>query len=331
MHGYFTYFIFVGPEGHPLAQPEEIEEEAVTRACTLAKQANVPLYICSPTSAGAADIIKEAREKGQVVIGEPSAAAITLDGSHYFNKCWEHAAAFVTSPPLRDDPNTPNHLRNSLAHDGLQMVGSDNCTYSTEVKELGKNNFTTIPHGLNGIEDRMSIVYERLVQEGKMKMTRFVEVTSTAAAKAHNLFPKKGCIAEGSDADIVIWNPNNFRTITQQTQKQVSPFNVFEGVKVTGAAEFVIAKGKIAVAEYQLNAIPGTGEFVETPTFPPELYDKVQDIDYAKKVAPVEREPIAVEANTNGSSSQEANDSFGKTTPRGYCAEQVGRHINSCH
>jgi len=77
------------------------------------------------------------------------------------------------------------------------------------------------------------------------------------------------------------------------------------------------------VAEYQLNAMPGTGEFVETPTFPPELYDKVQDIDYAKKVAPVEREPIAVEANTNGSSSQEANDSFGKTTPRGYCAEQV--------
>ena len=180
----------------------------MSRACTLAKQVDVPLLICSPTSLDAIEIIKEFKKKGMTVIGEPSAASLAGDGSHYFNKCWSHADAFVTSPPLRDDPLTKDKLDEALTDGTLDVVGSDHCTYDSITREQGKENFTAIPQGVNGIEERMAIVYERGVVEGKMLMTRFVEVTSAAAAKLLNLFPRKGCIGVGSDADIVIWNPN---------------------------------------------------------------------------------------------------------------------------
>merc|ERR1719466_316591 len=114
----------------------------------------------------------------------------------------------------------------------LDIVGSDHCTYDSNVRAQGQRNFTEIPEGLNGIEERMAIVYERGVKAGKMEMTRFVEVTSSAAAKLLNVYPRKGCIAVGSDADIVIWNPNYPRTISN---KQDEDFNIFEGVDVTGA------------------------------------------------------------------------------------------------
>ena len=113
----------------------------------------------------------------------------------------------------------------------LDIVGSDHCTYDSSTRAKGRDNFTTTPQGVNGIEERMAIVYERGVVAGKMEMTRFVEVTSSAAAKLLNLYPRKGCIAEGSDADIVIWNPNNLRTITRKTQQQAAEFNIFEGLK----------------------------------------------------------------------------------------------------
>jgi dihydropyrimidinase len=134
-----------GPEGHLLAQPEEVEEMAVKKACTLARQANVPLYICNPTSMEAAEVIKEFKEKGMVVIGEPSTASLALDGSHYFNKCWSHAASFITSPPLRDDPETKDQLVEALKDGTLDIVGSDHCTYELNIRAQGKENFSKIP------------------------------------------------------------------------------------------------------------------------------------------------------------------------------------------
>ena len=311
-----------GPEGHPLAQPEEVEEEAVRRACTLAKQANVPLYICSPSSLDAAEVIKQFKENGLTVIGEPSAASLAVDGSHYFNKCWSHAASFITSPPLRDDPQTKDKLVEALMDGTLDIVGSDHCTYDSNVRAQGQGNFTEIPEGLNGIEERMAIVYERGVKAGKMEMTRFVEVTSSAAAKLLNLYPRKGCIAEGSDADIVIWNTNNLRTITQKTQQeQAADFNIFEGQEVTGAAEFVLCGGKIVVAEYQLNTCPGTGQYIEAPTLPSFCYDKIQDIDTADKPKHVERTDVPTD-DVDGPVDAHT-DTFGLTTPRGYCQQEV--------
>merc|ERR1719228_1267982 len=172
-----------GPEGHPMAQPVEVEEEAVTRACTLAKQVNTPLYICCPTSVEATKVIKQFKEKGLVVIGEPSAASLAVDGSHYYNKNWSHAASFITSPPLRDDPETKDILAAALIDGTLDMVGSDHCTYNMNTIAKGQDNFTTIPQGGHGIQERMAIVYQKGVATGKMEMTRFVEVTSAAAAK----------------------------------------------------------------------------------------------------------------------------------------------------
>jgi dihydropyrimidinase len=142
---------------------------------------------------------------------------LAIDGSHFINKCWSHAASFITSPPLRDDPQNNDYLVGALTDGTLDIVGSDHCTYDSTFSAKGQDNFTAIPQGVNGIEERMAIVYERGVVAGKMEMTRYVGVTSSAAAKLLNIYPRKGCIAEGSDADIVIWNPNNLHTITKKT------------------------------------------------------------------------------------------------------------------
>merc|ERR1712013_704262 len=135
-------------------------------------------------------------------------ADIPTDGSHYYNKCWAHAASFVTSPPLREDQSTMEEMVEAVMDGGLDIVGSGHCTYDLGTRAQGQTEFTAIPQGVNGVEERMGVVYERSVVEAKMPMTRYVEVTSSAAAKLLNVYPRKGCIAEGSDADIVIWNTN---------------------------------------------------------------------------------------------------------------------------
>jgi len=311
-----------GPEGHPMAQPVEVEEEAVTRACTLAKQVNAPLYICCPTSVEATEIMKQFKEKGLMIIGEPSAASLAVDGSHYYNKCWSHAASFITSPPIRDDPETKNNLMEALMEGTLDIVSSDHCTYDSDTRAQGQDNFTAIPQGVNGIEERMTIVFENGVNANKMEMTRFVEVTSSAAAKLLNIYPRKGCIAVGSDADIVIWNPDYPRTISQKTQQQAADFNIFEGLEVSGAAEFVLCGGKIVVADYQVNTEPGTGNFVETPTFPSVCYDKIHDIDKEDTPKHVERDNVPTD-DVDGPVNSNENGTFGLTTPRGYCQQEV--------
>jgi len=310
-----------GPEGHPLAQPEEVEEEAVLRACTLAKQANTPLYICSPSSSAAADIIKKFKDEGLVVIGEPSAAVLGVNGSHYYNKCWAHAASFVTSPPLREDPSTMEEMAEAVMDGGLDIVGSGHCTYDLSTRAQGQTEFTAIPQGVNGVEERMGVVYERGVVEGKMPMTRYVEVTSSAAAKLLNVYPRKGCIAEGSDADIVVWNTSTINTITHKTHHQAADFNIFEGVKVSGAAEFVVCGGKIAVAEYQVNTNPGSGQYVEAATFPATCYDKIQEMDRKDKPKAVVRADIPTDDVDGPVNSNKGT--FGLTTPRGYCQQEV--------
>jgi len=303
-----------GPEGHPAAQPQEVEEEAVRRACSLALAANVPLVVSAPSCPDVVAIIAEYQARGLTVLGEARGAALALDGSHYLNQCWSHAAAFVTSPPLRD--GVAEELVGALKDgEGLDMVSSDHTGISQAQRAAGQENFTAIPQGITGAEERMGLVWSKAVEGEKMEPTRFVEVTSTAAAKMLNIFPRKGCIAEGSDADIVVWNPVNVRTVSQKDCQHGTDFNVLEGVSIHGAPEFVLSNGKIVVAEYQVNTTSGAGNFVESTAFPPSLYDRVQDKDRAARPTPVQRESMPA---SNGAPIDSVDSSFGLTTPRGY-------------
>ncbi|XP_072382497.1 dihydropyrimidinase isoform X4 [Diabrotica undecimpunctata] len=262
-----------GPEGHEMSRPEEVEAEAVNRACVIAKQVNAPLYVLHVTTDKSAEILQNHISEGNLrAFGEVAVSAFAVTGKANLN--------FITSPPIRS--NVDSHkLMTFLASDVLQLTGSDNCTFNKAQKELGKNDFTKIPNGVNGVEDRMSVIWEKGVQTGILSPCRFVAVTSTNAAKIFNLYPRKGCIAVGSDADIVIWNGNATRTISAETHHQAVDFNIFEGMTCHGVPEYVIVNGRVCLEEGQLRVAEGHGHFVETPVFAPYVYNP-EELDKIK-------------------------------------------------
>jgi len=280
----------MGPEGHLLSRPEALEAEATQRAITIGDATNCPVYIVHVMSKSSAEIISNARRKGSVVIGEAIAAGVGTDGTHYFNKCWRHSAGHVMSPPLRDDPSTPGYLMDLLANNDLECTGTDHCTFNTNQKALGKDDFAKIPNGVNGVEDRMSIIWDRGVRTGKMDASRYVAITSTNAAKIFNIYPRKGRIAPGSDADILVWDTEGTKTISSATHHMNVDFNIFEGMTCQGVPSVVISGGRVVLEDGNLNVVQGSGKFIETPCWSDNVYKRVAIRDKIKPVG-VDREP----------------------------------------
>ena len=167
------------------------------------------------------------------VYGEPLVQFLMLDESEYFNKDWAHSARRVMSPPFRNKKHQDD-LWNGLRAGSLQVVATDHCTFTTKQKELGRNDFTKIPNGTGGLEDRMPVLWTYGVGAGRLTPNEFVAVTSTNIARILNLYPRKGAILPGSDADLVVWDPKAAKTITAAKQVSVIDYNVFEGFKVQG-------------------------------------------------------------------------------------------------
>jgi dihydropyrimidinase len=256
-----------GPEGHAYSRPPELEGEAANRAITIADAAGTPLYIVHVSCEQAHEAIRRARQKGMRVYGEPLIQFLTLDESEYFKGDWMHSARRVMSPPFRNKEHQKS-LWAGLQSGSLQVVATDHAAFTSEQKLMGKDNFCLIPNGSNGLEERLAVLWTEGVETGRLTPNEFVAATSTNVAKILNIYPKKGAIVEGADADIVVWDPKISKTISQANHHSVLDYNVFEGFDVKAQSRYTLSRGEVIWAWGQNSQPqPGRGRFVPRPAF----------------------------------------------------------------
>ena len=250
-----------GPEAHAYSRPSQVEGEATNRAIMIADMAGVPLYVVHTSCEESHEAIRRARQAGKRVWGEPLIQFLTLDESEYFNQDWDHAARRVMSPPFRSKKHQDS-LWAGLQSGSLSVVATDHCAFTTAQKRAGLKDFSKIPNGTGGLEDRMPMLWTHGVSTGRITMNEFVAVTSTNIAKILNTYPKKGAVLVGADADLVVWDPEKEKTITAKTQQSVIDYNVFEGKHVKGLPRFTLTRGQVAVYDGEIRTQEGHGEFV---------------------------------------------------------------------
>lgn len=250
------------PIFHALTRPPEVEGEATGRAATLTGLADSQLYVVHVSCAEAAQKIAEARANGINIWGETCPQYLVLDQS-YLEKADFEGAKYVWSPPLREKWNQ-DVLWNALKTGQLQTIGSDQCSFDFNgQKNIGKNDFSKIPNGGPLIEDRVSILYSEGVDKGRITLNQFVDLVSTRAAKLFGLYPKKGTIAIGADADVVLFDPNVERVISAETHHMAVDYNPFEGMKVKGEPVSVLSRGEFVIKDKQFVGKPGAGQYIK--------------------------------------------------------------------
>src|SRR5437764_3961208 len=253
------------PKYHALTRPARAEAEATHRAIALAEMADVPIYIVHLSAAEALEMVTEARDRGLPAYAETCPQYLFLSYDNYEEPGFA-GAKYVMSPPLRAQ-ETQDRLWRGLAFNDLQAVSTDRCPFCMkEQKELGRNDFSKIPNGAPGIETRMSLVFDGGVRAGRLSLNRFVELTSTSPAKIFGLFPRKGTIAPGSDADVVIFDPQRTITLSAGTLHMKVDYNPSEGRQVTGAADTVLSRGRVIIDGGKFVGRPGSGCFLKRST-----------------------------------------------------------------
>lgn len=255
-----------GPEAHAYSRPAAVEGEATNRAIIIADMAGAPLYVVHTSCEQAHEAIRRARQNGMRVYGEPLIQHLTLDESEYANPDWDHAARRVMSPPFRNKQHQDS-LWAGLSAGSLQVVATDHCAFTTAQKRFGVGDFTKIPNGTGGLEDRMPMLWTNGVATGRITMNEFVAVTSTNIAKILNMYPKKGAILVGADADLVVWDPKRSKTISASSQQSAIDYNVFEGKQVTGLPRYTLTGGVVAIEESTVKTREGQGKFVKREPF----------------------------------------------------------------
>src|SRR3954466_15726452 len=248
------------PKYHALTRPTVAEAEGVHRAIAIAEMAESPVYIVHLSCADALNQVRQARDRGIPAFAETCPQYLFLSYDNYEEPGFE-GAKYVMTPPLREKANQAE-LWKGLKTDDLQVISTDHCPFCMkEQKELGRDDFSKIPNGAPGVEHRMSLIYDGGVVGNKISLNRFVELTSTAAAKMFGLFPRKGTIAVGSDADIVVFDPERVQTIPASTHPMNVDYSAYEGREVQGTVETVLSRGRVVVEDNELKGKAGAGQF----------------------------------------------------------------------
>ena len=259
------------PHFHALTRPPETEGEATNRAIQLARVAGCPLYVVHVSCKESVEPIMLAREKGWDVWGETCTQYFFVDYTFLERPDFE-GAKYVYTPPPRPKANQ-DVLWNAVRTDVLSAISTDHCAFLWDgQKTMGKDDFSKIPNGGPGLENRLHMIHHFGVGEGRITLNRMVELLCTNPAKLFGLYPRKGTIAPGSDADLVIFDPSRRKIITAADQHSKTDYNLYEGTEVTGDVDTVLVRGTVVVADGELRVEPGYGAFVERARFGEELH-----------------------------------------------------------
>ena len=259
-----------GPEGHPLSRPPMVEAEAANRAIAIADVLGVPIYVVHVSCVESAEAIARARARGQRVYGEVLAGHLVLDDSVYRHPDFATAAAHVMSPPFRPKGNS-EFLWRGLQSGNLHTTATDHCTFCAAQKAAGRDDFSKIPNGCGGVEERLAVIWDEGVNTGRLTPSEFVAVTSANTAKLFNIYPQKGSVSVGADADLVVWDPAGSKTLSVKTQHSKGDFNIFEGRTVKGIPSHTVSQGELVYVQGDLRAVQGKGRYIKRPAFGPDF------------------------------------------------------------